>query len=103
MKLIHLPVALATLAMLAGSAAAASYPFTLRNVTNRDVIKVSIPEGKIVGFKRIPAGDSLTFTVEFPDGECIASRVRVKLFGSITVDTGRYNVCSGGGVAITGR
>jgi hypothetical protein len=99
--------ALITLAAIAclgvGPAAAASYKFTLHNLTNKDVTKISIPKGKIVGFKRIPASSSLTFTVEFPDGECWASRVRIKLSGGETSDHGRYNVCSNEGVTIYGR
>ena len=103
MNVLRLPALAVTLALLAGPAAAASYPFTLHNLTNKDVTKVTIPKGKIVDFKRIPASQSLTFTVEFPDGECFAPRVRAKLFGGETVDLGRYNVCSGSGMTIVGR
>lgn len=103
MKLLCASAVTMTIALLAGQAAGATYPFTLHNLTNKDVTKVSIPKGKIVDFKRIPASQSFTFKVEFPDGECFAPRVRAKLFGGETVDLGRYNVCSGSGMTIVGR
>lgn len=103
MRLYALATFCAALAFAAGPATAATHSFTLHNLTKRDVTGVSIPKGKIIGFKRIPASDSLTFSVEFPDGECRASRVRVKLFGGEIIDYDRYDVCSGEGITIVGN
>lgn len=95
--------ALAVLALAAGPAVAGSYPFTLHNFTSSDVSGVSVKNGKVVGFKRVLAKSSATFTVEYPDGQCITPRVRIKFAKGGFSDEVNYNICTGGGVTVIGR
>jgi hypothetical protein len=82
--------------------AAASYPFTLHNFTGSDVTGVSVKNGKVTGFKRLLAKKSMTFTIEFPDGQCVTPRVRVKFDRGGFTDHPNYNVCSGDGITVVG-
>jgi hypothetical protein len=95
-----------TAAMLAAigttPAVAGSYPFTLHNFTSSDVTSVTVKNGDVKGFKRVLAKKSLTFTIEFPDGQCRTSRVRVKFAKGGFTDHPNYDVCSGKGVTVVG-
>jgi hypothetical protein len=96
-------LATATALMLAaGPASAGSYPFTLHNFTSSDVSGVSVKNGKVIGFKRVLARSSATFTVEYPDGQCVSPRVRIKFAKGGFSDQGNYNVCTDGGVTVAG-
>jgi hypothetical protein len=72
-------------------------------MTSSDVTSVSVKGGEVREFKRVLSKSSRSFTVEFPDGECIAKRVRVSFANGSKSDHPRYNVCSGGGLAVVGR
>jgi hypothetical protein len=70
-------------------------------MTGSDVTSVSVKNGKVVGFKRVPAKGSGSFTITMPDGTC-ASRVRIKFAGGNFTDNTTYNICSGDGLTVIG-
>jgi len=104
-KLKIIAVAAALFVTLATSAPtlAATHNFTLNNFTSTTVTRVTVKDGKVIGFKRVLARSSFSFQVEFPDGQCISKSVRIS-FDNGTKDSIRnYNVCKDGGVTVVGR
>jgi hypothetical protein len=102
-KIIQATCIAAVTSLCCAPSLAASYPFILHNFTGADVTRVTVKDGKVIGFKRVFSKSSRTFTVEFPDGKCVSRAVRISFEnGAVSIEP-NYNVCTGGGVTVVGR
>ena len=103
MKMIRTVAVLTAMLANCAPAFAASHVFTLNNFTSQDVTRVTVKDGKVIGFKRVLSKNSLTFQVEFPDGKCISRSVRITYGNGTRTVYDNYDVCKGGGVTVVGR
>jgi hypothetical protein len=103
MTIIRTMTAIAVMLAACAPALAATHSFTLNNFTSVDVTRVTVTDGKVLGFKRVLSKNSLTFQVEFPDGKCISKNLRITFSNGTKTVFANYNVCKDGGVTVVGR
>lgn len=100
MNLLIVTVVAATLLGIS-SAAAGSYSFLLRNVASLDVTRLTVKDGKVQGFKRLPKGGERSVTITLPDGVC-RSRIRITFANNTHIDNTSYDICSEDGLTVIG-
>ena len=72
---------------------------TIENLTEADIVGVSVKPGEVADFKRVRAGTSRTLEVTMPKGECQAQLVL--RFDDGATSEGSADVCQGEKVRIT--